>query len=78
MGSSAPSGTTSDSDAVLGNTPAIGISGFFEVKVYRDSANASALFAGADPYTVAAQLKEADVHYQKDSLGSWSELNKWG
>jgi hypothetical protein len=61
-----------------GVTPVVGLSGFFEVKLWRDTTNVSGLFPGADPYAGAASLKEADLHYQVDSLGSWSEGAKWG
>ena len=61
-----------------GVTPTIGLSGFFEVKLWRDTANVSGLFGGADPYAGAASLKEGALHYQIDSLGSWQEGAKWG
>jgi hypothetical protein len=49
------------------------VSAIFDLILYRDSANASTLFAGADPYTVAAKTKEFDLHYLIDSLGSGQE-----
>jgi len=58
-------------------TPAVGLSSFLDVKLYRDSANASALFGGADPFVGAAPLKQADMHFQKNSVGSVTENAKW-
>lgn len=55
----------------------LGISHMVEIKLYRDSANASGLFAGADPYVGAWLVKEVDIHYQADSPGSWTEYSKW-
>lgn len=52
------------------------ISCIMDVKLYRDSANASGLFRGADPYTVAWSLKEFDIHMQIDSLGSIGLFDK--
>jgi hypothetical protein len=52
------------------------ISCFFDSKIYRDTANASTLFAGADAYTGNWLLKEYDLHYKKDSLGSAEEYIK--
>lgn len=46
--------------------------------LYRDSANTSTLFAGADTYAATANLKEFDFHYQKDSAGSNQEYIKQG
>ena len=46
------------------------VSSILEVKLYRDSANASTKFAGADPYTLSAKAKEFDNHVRIDSLGS--------
>ena len=59
-------------------TPAVGMSSFIDIKLYRDSANASGLFGGADPYAGDAAMKQADIHFQKDSIGSITEEGKWG
>lgn len=67
-------GTITVNGAGLGLT----LSHMIEIKLYRDSANASGLFAGADPYAAAALVKEMDCHYQVNSPGSWSEFLKWG
>jgi hypothetical protein len=53
-----------------------GVSGFLDVKIYRDTANASTLFAGADPLTGDWLAKEFDLHYQVDSMGSGEEYSK--
>lgn len=47
-----------------------GISGILQIQVYRDAANASGLFAGADPYTQTANILFVDVHFEKDMNGS--------
>lgn len=44
--------------------------------LYRDSANASGLFSGLDPYTIIAKAKEVDIHFEIDSLGSSQEFTK--
>jgi len=53
-----------------------GLSRIYDVKIYRDTANASGLFAGADSYTGDASLKEFDIHVQYDTLGSKEEYIK--
>jgi hypothetical protein len=53
-----------------------GVSGFLDIKVYRDTANGSTLFAGADPLTGDWLAKEFDLHYQIDSIGSGEEYTK--
>ena len=52
------------------------ISCFTDYKFFRDSANASGLFAGADPLGSAVTVKEFDVHFLKDSAGSVHEFIK--
>ena len=52
------------------------LSDIIDIQLYRDSANASTLFAGADPYTVAARAMEFDLHVQIDQPGSSSEYVK--
>ena len=47
-----------------------------DIKLYRDTANASGLFAGADPYTGIASVKFFDLHYEVDDLGSAAEYIK--
>lgn len=53
-----------------------GVSAFLDAKIYRDSTNASGLFAGADPYTARVLLKEMDIHFVADMLGSRTEYVK--
>jgi hypothetical protein len=48
----------------------------FDAKVYRDTANASGLFAGADAYTGNWSLKYYDIHFQNDMTGSRQEFVK--
>ena len=52
------------------------LSSVLDVILYRDSANASTLFTGADPYTGSAAAKEFDIHYQRDSIGSVTKSTK--
>jgi len=48
----------------------------FDCKIYRDTANASGLFAGADPYTGIFSAKYYDIHFEKDMNGSRQEFVK--
>ena len=52
------------------------ISSIIDIKLWRDTANTSTLFAGADPVATDALLKEYDIHYQLDSNGSVQEYVK--
>lgn len=57
--------------------PAIaGISDILQVRVIRDTNNASGLFAGNDPYTATVGAINFDVHYQVDTNGSRQEYVK--
>ena len=47
-----------------------------DVILYRDSANASGLFDGPDPYGGPVLYKEFDIHYQRDGFGSTYEFKK--
>ncbi len=53
-----------------------GISDILQIRLLRDSANASTLFAGADPYTATVAATSFDPHVEIDSLGSASEYVK--
>lgn len=53
-----------------------GISDIIQLRLLRDSANASGLFAGADPYTATVAATSFDPHVEIDSLGSASEYVK--
>lgn len=61
-----------------GITPPLGysISDIIQVRVLRDSTNASTVFAGADTYTVTASLTSVDIHIECDTLGSRTEYSK--
>jgi len=51
------------------------VSSILDLIIYRDSANTSTLFAGADTYGIA-KAKEFDLHYQIDDRGSRQEYVK--
>jgi hypothetical protein len=53
-----------------------GVSGFVDIRFFRDSTNASLMFKGADPSQIAELTKEFDVHYLSDSAGSAGEYTK--
>lgn len=53
-----------------------GVSAFVDVKIYRDVANASGVFAGADPLTGDWLTKEFDLHFEIDGMGSRTEYAK--
>ena len=53
------------------------VSSILEMKLWRDTANTTGYFAGADPYTVAWLFKELDLHIQFDSIGSVQEYDKY-
>ena len=55
-----------------------GVSATIDLKLYRDAANDSTLFSGADPYTGNALLKFFDLHVQIDAAGSNSQFTKGG
>jgi hypothetical protein len=55
-----------------------GVSATIDLKLYRDAANDSTLFSGADPYTGNALLKFCDLHVQIDAAGSNSQFTKGG
>lgn len=54
----------------------MGLSFTFDCKIYRDTANASTLFAGADGYSGNWSLKYYDIHFEKDMTGSRQEFIK--
>ncbi len=47
-----------------------GISDILQFRVIRDNANASGVFAGADPVAATAAISSFDTHIAKDALGS--------
>lgn len=54
------------------------VSSIVQVKIWRDTANASGAFAGADAYTGEALALYCDCHILKDSIGSIGEYDKDG
>lgn len=56
----------------------MGISSILQVQLWRDTANASGLFAGADPFSTAAVVMYCDCHVLRDSIGSVTEYDKDG
>lgn len=52
------------------------ISANFDARLYRDSFNASGLFAGPDPYSKTVKAKNFDFHVIKNKLGSAVEFSK--
>lgn len=58
------------------NMSDIRISGFVDIKLYRDTANASSLFSGSDPVGTNVTIKELDIHYLSDTNGSRHEYIK--
>lgn len=53
-----------------------GISDIIQVRLLRDSANASGLFTGADAYTATVAVTSFDPHVEIDSIGSATEYVK--
>jgi len=49
-----------------------GVSSILEIKLERDTDDA------ADDHPHSVLLKELDLHYEIDSMGSWEEASKWG
>lgn len=52
------------------------LSDTFDIVFFRDTANASGLFAGVDPVATDAIMKYIDCHAQWDSIGSGNEYSK--
>ena len=53
------------------------LSGFVDVRIYRDSTNASGLFGGADPVAAVVLAKEFDIHIELNTIGSKTETSKF-
>lgn len=72
------SGTLNQISGGAGITPPVGagLSDVIELRIIRDNANASGVFAGADPYTGVVSLTFADIHIEEDTLGSRLEFVK--
>jgi len=54
-----------------------GISDLIHVVLFRDTANASGVFAGADPSSLAEYASDLDMHIQVDAPGSDQEYVKF-
>ena len=52
------------------------LSGSLDMAIFRDSANASGEFAGADPVVAATTVKYNDSHVKFDMIGSRTEYTK--
>jgi len=55
------------------DTTGLGISAFIDIKIYRDTANTSTEFAGADPLTGDWLMKDFDLHFEIDQPSGSSE-----
>lgn len=53
-----------------------GLSDIIEIRILRDNANTSGVFAGADPYTATVGLTSVDIHIRENTLGSRQEYIK--
>ena len=53
-----------------------GISDILEVRIIRDNANATGIFAGANVYNATARVTSVDIHVEKDTIGSNDEYTK--
>ena len=72
---------TSGSIVQISEFPAISMAGMgtsdgIVVSFFRDSANTSGQFAGADPSAITESAFEFDIHFQKDFHGSRQEFAK--
>lgn len=73
-----PGGTLNQISYGPALVPPVGasLSDILELRVVRDTANASGLFAGPDPYTADVEVVFIDIHIEEDTLGSRSEYTK--
>jgi len=53
------------------------VSSILDVKFYRDTENVSGLFTGSDPVAAASTVKEFDIHYQMNQMGSLQKYIKY-
>lgn len=54
----------------------LGLSDCIQLVVFRDSNNATNLFAGSDPSGLTEYIWEFDIHFQHDGIGSKNEFSK--
>lgn len=52
------------------------ISDILEFRIFRDNANTSGVFSGADPFTTDVLVTGIDIHIIEDTLGSRTEYSK--
>jgi hypothetical protein len=52
------------------------LSDIIEFRIFRDNANTSGVFSGADAYTTDVLVTGIDIHIEEDTLGSRSEYAK--
>jgi hypothetical protein len=52
------------------------ISDILQFRIFRDNANTSTVFTGADPFTTDVLVTGVDIHIEEDTLGSRSEYSK--
>lgn len=59
-------------------TPPVGasLSDILELRIIRDNANASGVFAGSNTYTATVGLTSVDIHIKENTLGSRQEYVK--
>lgn len=72
------SGTLNQISHWAGITPPVGasLSDVIEIRIIRDSANATGLFPWANLYPWTASITSADIHYEIDTVGSRTEFTK--
>ena len=72
------SGTLNQICHGAGITPPVGynISDIVQIQVFRDSANSTGLFGGANVYAATVGISSIDIHIEIDTVGSRSEFNK--
>lgn len=72
------SGTLNQISFGTGVTPPSGysISDILQIRIFRDNANASGVFTGADAYTGVFSITSGDTHLELDSDGSRQEYSK--
>lgn len=58
------------------STTGKGLSDILQLRLLRDNANTSTVFAGADPIAATVSVLFFDTHYEADTLGSRAEYTK--
>lgn len=72
------SGTLNQISYDSGITPPAGysLSDILQIRLFRDTGNASGVFTGTDPYTGTVSVMSLDCHIKTDTLGSRTEYTK--